>query len=75
MEKRAEPNQTIYADNCVACGNEYLSIELAPVKLSGLTLSQTKICMACLTDTPETEQQYREAIDHINSMVGSTDGV
>ncbi|HLG28328.1 MAG TPA: hypothetical protein VI423_11125 [Paenisporosarcina sp.] len=54
----------VYADNCQACGQEHLSIELIPIKLGSFLLSRVKVCMGCLLKS-DVYQDYKEAADLI----------
>lgn len=63
------PTEVVYADNCGACGEEYLSIELVPVKLGTLFLSRVKTCVGCLVESPDIYQEYKEAVDLIRQAL------
>ncbi len=55
----------IYADNCQACGAEYLSSELIPVKLGEVSLSRIRICLGCLAMDNNVFEDYRHAAELI----------
>lgn len=59
--------EVIYADNCGACGNEFFSSELIPIKLGSYDLG-VKICIECLSEDPDIHQQYKEAADLIAKL-------
>lgn len=40
--------EAVFADNCGACGEEYLSTELTAIKLAGMTLSRFRVCLGCM---------------------------
>lgn len=52
----------IYADNCGACGKEFLSTDLIPVKIGSQILSRIKVCQACLGHC-DPIQDYIEAAE------------
>lgn len=54
----------VYADNCQACGQEYLNIELIPVKLGSKALSRIRICLGCFTHS-DIQDDYKEAAELI----------
>lgn len=57
--------QTIYADNCQACGQEHLNIDLIPVKLGNKALSRVRVCLGCLVKANalnyDIHDDYKEA--------------
>lgn len=57
--------QTVFADNCQACGQEYLNIELIPVKLGNKALSRIRVCLGCLVKANalnyDIQDDYKEA--------------
>lgn len=59
--------QLVHADNCQACGQEQLNIELVPVKLGNKSLSRIRICLGCLVHTNKEDysiqNDYQEAIE------------
>lgn len=57
-------SNTVYADNCQACGQEHLNIELIPVKLGNKALSRLRICLGCLAHS-NTYDDYKEAAELI----------
>lgn len=57
-------NSPVYADNCQACGQEHLNIELIPVKLGNYFMSRVKICLGCLTNS-DIYGDYKEAAELI----------
>lgn len=56
--------EAVYADNCGACGTEYLSYELIPIKIGSYSLN-VKVCLNCLTEDSDTYQQYKSAAEII----------
>lgn len=56
--------EPIFADNCGACGEEYLSTQLIPVKLGNTVLSRVRICLGCLVQS-DIYQNYKEAAEAI----------
>lgn len=63
----------VYADNCQACSQEHLSIELIPVKLGTYSASRIRVCMACLLKT-DVYEDYKQAAELImaTSVVKTT---
>lgn len=57
-------SKAVYADNCQACGQEHLNIELIPVKLGNKALSRVRICLGCLAHS-NIQDDYREAAELI----------
>ena len=55
-----------YADNCQACGTEYLSTELTPIKLSGVVFERLRICSGCKSFANEF-QDFKVAAEIISS--------
>ena len=55
-----------YADNCQACGLEYLSTELTPIKLSGVVFERLRICANCKEFANEV-QDFKVAAEIISS--------
>jgi hypothetical protein len=41
-------SMAVFADNCQACGEEYLSTDLIAVKLGNYTLTRVRVCLGCL---------------------------
>lgn len=62
------PTEAVYADNCGACGKEFTSIELVPVKLGSFAFSRIKICVGCLVEAPEICKDYEDAVELIRQM-------
>lgn len=54
-----------FADNCGACGKEYLSTELTPIKFGSYSLSRIRICVSCLTYANIAED-YKNAAELIS---------
>lgn len=55
-----------YADNCQACGLEYLSTELSPIKLGGVVIRNLQICANCRAFA-DTAEDFKEAAEIISS--------
>jgi len=55
-----------YADNCQACGLEYLSTELSPIKLGGAVIRDLQICANCRAFADAAED-FKEAAEIISS--------
>lgn len=71
--KSSSIQQLVHADNCQACGQEQLNIELIPVKLGHKTLSRIRICLGCLIHTNKEDysiqNDYQEAIKLLTQTV------
>lgn len=57
-------NAPVHADNCQACGQEFLSTELIPVKLGSYYVPRIRICLGCLVQG-DIYEDYREAAELI----------
>ena len=57
-------NSPVYADNCQACGQEHLNIELIPIKLGNYALSRVRVCLGCLVYS-NVQEDYKEAAELI----------
>lgn len=57
-------SNAVYADNCQACGQEHLNIELIPVKLGTYAMSRVRVCLGCLANS-NTYDDYQEAAELI----------
>lgn len=57
-------NSVVYADNCQACGQEHLNIELIPIKLGNYAMSRVRVCLGCLAHS-NIYDDYKEAAELI----------
>lgn len=64
--------EPIFADNCQACGQEFLSIQLIPIKLGSISLPRIKICMGCLVQN-DIQKDYKFAANILKHKIGSED--
>lgn len=53
--------EKVYADNCQACGVEYLSTDLTPVKLGYTHMMRIKICKKCMSVSDPAEDLVEAA--------------
>lgn len=62
-----------FADNCGACGREYFSTELTPIKLGDYSLSRIKICASCLSYA-DVAEDYKSAAEIISTTFEPKEG-
>lgn len=55
------------ADNCGACGKEFPTWELTPIKLGSTSISNIKICKSCL-DNSDAHADLRDAAEIMRLM-------
>lgn len=55
-------SDVIFPDNCQACGKEFISYELIPVKLGEYSFANIRICLGCLVQDKNIYSEYQKSI-------------
>lgn len=67
--------QTVFADNCQACGQEHLNIELIPVKLGNKALSRIRVCLGCLVKANALDYDIQDDYKEVAHLLMQTSKV
>jgi hypothetical protein len=61
--------EAVFPDNCGACGEEYLSSELTPIKLGNISVTRIKICIGCMADNKDVVQDLVDVAEILSIPV------